>query len=107
MNFNSPSLSLFLWYHCKELEIERMGIGEVYRECKYMEKEYLWSQNIFFYIPQRASTFPLGKQMVPAQQNYRRKWVIMESERWQLTLLQNLGSAFTLEMVALVLLSQC
>lgn len=31
----------------------------------------------------------------------------MESERWKLTLLQNPGSAFTLEMVALVLLSQC
>lgn len=65
------------------------------------------SKHQFFYIPQRASTFPLGKQMVPAQQNYRRKWVIMESERWKLTLLQNPGSAFTLEMVALVLLSQC
>lgn len=61
----------------------------------------------FFYIPRRASTFPLGKQMVPALQDYRRKWVMMEGERWKLTLLQNPGSAFTLEMVALVLLPRC
>lgn len=31
---------------------------------------------------------------------------MMEGERWKLTILQNPGSAFTLEMVALVLLSQ-
>lgn len=67
----------------------------------------VFSKPQFFYIPQRASTFPLGKQMVPAQQECRRKWVKMEEERWKLTLVQNAGSAFTLEMVALDLLSQC
>lgn len=45
--------------------------------------------------------------MVPALQDYRRKWVMMEGERWKLTLLQNSGPAFTLEMVALVLLPYC
>lgn len=39
---------LFLWYNCKMLEIERMGIGEIYRECNYTD-EYLWcSQNLSF-----------------------------------------------------------
>lgn len=94
---NFPSCFLFLWYNCKKLEIERMGIGEIYR--KYVQGVLVvFSKTpIFFYIPQRTSTFPLGKQMVPALQDFRRKWVMMEGERWKLTLLQNLGSAFTLD----------
>lgn len=40
---------LLLWYNCKKLEIERMGIGEIYREYNYTDKEYLWcSQNLRF-----------------------------------------------------------
>lgn len=43
-------LHQIIWYNCKKLEIERMGIGEiVYREYNYMDKGYLWcSQKLSF-----------------------------------------------------------
>lgn len=43
--------------------------------------EVFWKQNLdFSAAPEKASTFTLGKRVVPAQQDYRGKRVLMERE---------------------------